>query len=117
MPSAAFELPPPASGFQFDPSDAFEDQGNNFHHVLTFFDPETKSYCVVRYDDEASQFRLMSRHRSPASYGEGEWELWERPKEIIRKDGEVETETDKTRKRDYYKRKHEKGKGDPTPAL
>ena len=95
----------------------FEDQGKNFRRVLTFFDPETKSYCVVRYDDEAGRFRLMSWHRSLASYGEGEWELWGRPKKIIRKDGKVETETDKTRKRDYYKRKHEKGKGDPTPAL
>jgi hypothetical protein len=86
----------------------FEDQGNNFRRVLTFFDPKTKSYCVMRYDDQTGKFRLMSWHRASASYGEGEWEIRGRPQTVMDENGNPEVETDKTRKENHYKGKHEK---------
>lgn len=74
-----------------------------FRQILTFFDPGTKSYCVLRYDDKAGKFRLMSWHRSPASYGEGQWEIWGRPKTVIDENGNTQQETDKDRKIAYWK--------------
>ena len=93
----------------------FDDQGNKFKKILTFFDPETKSYCVMRYDDDSKTFKLMSWHRAPASYGEKEWNIWGRPKvvgtEPVTKKPIEETDLD--RKKRYWKDK----KSGSTPAL
>ena len=88
----------------------FEDQGNRFRQILTFFDPDTKSYCVLRYDDQTGKFRLMSWHRSSASYGEGQWGIWGRPKTVIDENGNPKVETDKDRKTAYWKSQHDRKK-------
>lgn len=77
-----------------------------FRQILTFFDPETKSYCVLRYDEQTGKFRLMSWHRSSASYGEGEWEIRGKEKIVIDENGNPQRETDKDRKIAYWKAQH-----------
>ena len=106
----------------------FENQGKTFRQVLTFFDPKTKSYCVLRYDDHDDQnkvFRLVSWHRSPASYGEGEWEIRGMPTPeldetgtpVLDGNGKPVLITDKTRQKDYWRRQHAKKlRRPPTPA-
>lgn len=74
---------------------------STFRQMLAFFDPETKSYCVLRYDDKAGKFRLMSWHRGPAFYGESEWEIRGWPNQ---------TGTDLTRKMDYWQERHDRKK-------
>ena len=64
--------------------------------IITFFDPKTKSYCVARYDEKTKKFQLMSWHRSPASYGENQWEI---------SAGRV---LDRERQKEYWKERHEK---------
>ncbi|MDD3155431.1 MAG: hypothetical protein PHS41_11240 [Victivallaceae bacterium] len=72
----------------------FEKQERGMRKIITFFDPKTKSYCVAQYDEKAGKFRLMSWHRSPASYGEGQWE--------------IRGTNDRENKREHYQRKHDK---------
>lgn len=64
--------------------------------LITFFDPKTKSYCVARYDEKTKKFQLMSWHRSPASYGENQWEI---------SAGRV---LDRERQKEYWRERHEK---------
>lgn len=52
-----------------------EKKDGKVRRLLTFFDPRTKSYCVAVYDEEGKKLKLMSWHRSPASYGESQWEV------------------------------------------
>ena len=94
----------------------FERQKRDLRKLITFFDPRTKSYCVLRYDDQAKAFRLMSWHRSPASYGEGEWEIRGMPipkldangNPVLDENGKPVQITDKTRRRDYWLEQHAK---------
>ncbi len=94
----------------------FERQKRDLRKLITFFDPRTKSYCVLHYDDRANVMRLMSWHRSPASYGEGEWEIRGMPIPMLDANGDPILDengtpvliTDKTRQRDQWLRQRAK---------
>ena len=45
----------------------------------------------------------MSWHRSPAYYGEGQWEIWGKKKIVQDENGNPKVETDKDRKIAYWK--------------
>ena len=74
----------------------FEGGGKYFVQRVTFFDPQTRSYCVLLYDDQNKKFRLVSWHRSGSSYGESQWEI------TGRKTGSGE---DIDRKKAHYRKK------------
>lgn len=99
----------------------FQKQERGVRKVITFFDPKTKSYCIALYDDQAGKFRLISWHRSPASYGEGEWEIRGMPKPIVdengnpvlNENGKQKEETDKARQIEYWLgQRNKKNNGD-----
>ena len=58
---------------------------------------------TLPYDDKTGKFRLMSWHRSPAYYGEGQWEIWGKKKIVQDENGNPKVETDKDRKTAYWK--------------